>query len=153
MFKVFKTIEILESSILENLCYSLKTIPELKLNKILEVVDLESTCQHFKEGLNTHLNYLGEPFWPGQLVRMQLARLILHLKKNEILILTSIFDSVEPKRRKKILNYLTENEITFIYISADQFNLNSKMIDHFNDAYTMNRAQLIPYNDKEELNL
>lgn len=104
-----------EGTIHENLTVGHDDITPAQINAALDIVDLSHLYTTFETGLDTKLNYSGYPLWSSQVLRLEIARAILLEPK--VIIFTESFDQIQPNRRKKILKFLTEKNITVIMFS------------------------------------
>lgn len=113
---------VIEGSIEENLTIGQTNITAADINNALEVVDLSHLYQTFKDGLSTKIIASGHPLWSSQVIRLEIARAIL--LKPKVVIFTETFDQLEKKRRKKIIDYFSNQKTTIIVFSHrdnDQF--------------------------------
>lgn len=104
-----------EGTIKENLTIGHDDITPAQINAALDVVDLSHLYTTFEEGLETVINYSGYPLWSSQVIRLEIARAILLEPK--VIIFTESFDQIQPNRRKRILKFLTDKNITVIMFS------------------------------------
>lgn len=110
---------ILQAPIMENLTFGLGDVAYTDIDKALKLVDLSHIQNIFDEGLQTILRPSGHPLWPSQLIRLEIAKSLIQMPK--VLVLSEVFDQVEPLRQEKILKYLMESSITLIVLNNRNF--------------------------------
>lgn len=106
---------LVEGTIRENLSIGKEKLSQARIQEVLELVDLGHIDEIFEEGIDTKLLPSGHPMWSSQLIRLEIARAIL--AKPKVLILSAIVDQIEEIRRERIINYLLEQEFTFLMFS------------------------------------
>lgn len=134
---------VIEGSIEENLIVGSSDITPAEINNALDIVELSHLYTTFEEGLETKLNFSGYPLWSSQVIRLEIARVIL--LKPKIVVLTESFDQIETKRRKKIMDYFVKANITVLLFSH-------RDIDDFKiDKYlSISGEKLLEFDSKEE---
>ena len=132
---------IIEGTIKENLSYGYDySIAEI--NEALEIVQLDDLDTIFEDSLDTQLKSSGYPFLPSQHIRLSMARSIL--KKPKIMVITEIFEQIEEKQRRKIIEYFTKMETTLIYLTTE-----SKKLEGFDELLVLNSNGLKKVKDEE----
>ncbi len=134
---------ILDGTIRENLNLG-KEFDGSQINKALEIVDLNETINVFSNGVDTYLNQSGYPLWPSQLIRLEVARAILHNPK--FLVLNEVFDQIGKTRKERILKHFREKNITLLYFSND-----SNVSDIFDDYLIIERDKIQKVDSLENL--
>ena len=141
---VLKEPTILEGTIEENLVVGNPDISPSQINSALEVVELTHLYTTFEDGLSQKILPSGSPLWSSQLIRLEIARIIL--LKPKVVILTEVFDQVETRRRKKIMQYLITHDITVLLLShrdVDEFNVDKYLSLRDNEFFEFDsKAQL-----------
>ena len=141
---VLKEPTILEGTIEENLVVGNPDISPSQINSALEVVELTHLYTTFEDGLSQKILPSGSPLWSSQLIRLEIARIIL--LKPKVVILTEVFDQVETRRRKKIMQYLITHDITVLLLShrdVDEFSVDKYLSLRDNEFFEFDsKAQL-----------
>jgi putative ABC transport system ATP-binding protein len=104
-----------EGTIRDNLSWGNKSVKDSDIRLALKKTFLEDSLVSFKEGLDTPVLPSGFPFWSSQLLRFEVARAMVN--KPQVLILTEVFDQVEEKRMKAMIEELQKLKIIIIYIT------------------------------------
>ena len=131
-------------TLFENLTFGLEKISIKKVEEVLEVVDLQDMITALPDGLDTEINPAGYPLWPSQLIRLTIAREILVGTK--VIVAVDVFEGLEKKRRRSILKYLIDQNITLIVLS----NQNLEGFD-FDGYYFLNGEEIVSCDSGREL--
>lgn len=107
-----------EGSMYENLVAGDENITKNLIFDALKKVELDHIPETFKDGIDTKIFPSGYPLWSSQLIRLELARVILLNPK--VIIITEVIDQLEPERRERVLNYFTSIDSTLIVFSNKQ---------------------------------
>lgn len=137
---------ILQGTLEHNLTFGLHNISQAEVNEALEIVDLQQAISNFAKGLQEPLSPSGHPFWPSQLLRLELARTIL--TKPRFIFLTEAFELIERPRREKILDYLCQSPSTLLFFSNQDYK-----DQHFDAALILTQSGIEnsnPINSGEE---
>ncbi len=92
-----------------------------KVNRILEIVDLNNSINNLPDRFNTHLVGDGYPLDEEHLILLKIAKAML--LEPDVIVITEIFDKLDKSRQQRILNYIrNQGKITLICFSENEDN-------------------------------
>ncbi|MCL0094206.1 ABC transporter ATP-binding protein/permease [Dehalococcoidia bacterium] len=103
-----------ETTLRENLTYG-RTITEAKLERVIQLVQLEEFVRTLPDGLDTRLGPDGATVSGGEKARIALARAIL--RQPDILILDEATSSLDSETEERIYQYLLERPSTVVGVT------------------------------------
>ncbi len=101
-----------EGTVLSNLKLIRPKASSSEINEALDIVELDHLEAIFPDGLEAKALESGFPLWSSQFIRFEIAKCIL--AKPEIVILSDVFEQIESNRKRKILKYFFEQNITLL---------------------------------------
>ena len=110
-----------ESSIAENIAFgeNLNEASILKIDKLVEFVELKQFISKKEKGVFTQINQSGQKLSEGEKQKIALARSLYN--DPSILILDEAFSSIDEKSIENIMEKLfSKKNLTIIYISHDK---------------------------------
>ena len=87
-----------------------------KIDKALELVELDKVINRLPLGIKTPLSALGVPLLPNEFLLLKLAASILAQPK--LLVLSQHFDNMDAEARRRLLSRLNEQPFSILYFSA-----------------------------------
>lgn len=130
---------LIDDTILNNICFGINSneINKVKLNNIIEKINLESLINSLPKGLETFIGEQGLTLSGGQRQRIALAR-TLYLEP-EIIIFDESTSSLDSKSEKEFIENIIDlkNEKIILFISHDQ-----NLEKYFNKIYKINNQKL-----------
>lgn len=96
--------EIIEGSVLENIRVGRETIAIQTIRDVLEAMGLADEIMALKEGLNTPLNYLGQPLPSEKIRRLLLARAVVGSPR--LLLLHETLDALDPAVNAQVIDWV-----------------------------------------------
>ena len=130
---------LIDDTILNNICFGINSneINKVKLNNIIEKINLEPLINSLPKGLDTFIGEQGLTLSGGQRQRIALAR-TLYLEP-EIIIFDESTSSLDSKSEKEFIENIIDlkNEKIILFISHDQ-----NLEKYFNKIYKINNQKL-----------
>jgi putative ABC transport system ATP-binding protein len=105
---VVRSMEIIEDSVLENIRVGRENIAIQTIRDTLEALGLADDIMALEDGLNTPLNYLGQPLPPEKLRRLLLARAVVG--KPRLLLLHETLDALDPEVSEPVIDWVLRPE-------------------------------------------
>ncbi len=114
---------LIEANILEYLRIHAPNASRAEINEMLKVVELERLIESLPNGIDTHLLANGYPLRATEVLRLKLAGALL--AKPSILVLNELFDALSDHRRKRIFNYILEQDEIILLYFTNRYDLDS----------------------------
>ncbi|MBM5782098.1 MAG: ABC transporter ATP-binding protein [Pelagibacterales bacterium] len=136
---------LIEASIKEYLTLGSETISDAEINNILTAVKLDEHILQLQDGILSRIIPSGWPFSQTEKILLKIARALL--RKTEIIILTEVFDSIAPKIRNTVFEYINNHtQTTLIYFTNRENDL-----ENFDQYIVIKNNSSKLFNSKEEL--
>jgi putative ABC transport system ATP-binding protein len=107
---------LIEGTLKEYLTFNNKNISSKDIEDVVNKIGLKKAINRNEEKIETRVLPSGWPFSESEKIMLKFARALLH--NPQIIIITEIFDMIDPKIRKNILHHLnSDDQKTIIYFS------------------------------------
>lgn len=134
----------IEGSIENYLHFGCPNASRADIQAMLRVVELDESIGHMKEGLDTELTPSGHPLSYAEVLRLKLA--VALLAKPKILVLTELFDILNQRQRRQILDHIqSQSDMTLLYFS------NRKDIESFDRYLLLGQEKQLYFNSLDDL--
>lgn len=98
-----------------------------KINLALTEVGLQDRLNSFDNYLQTEILPTGYPLWPSELLRFEIAKIII--SKPSFVIVGKEFRELDKERRTKIIKLFNEMDISLIYLYNERIDQDKKDIN------------------------
>lgn len=111
-------LEIIEDTVLGNILVGRSHIPIHTIRETLEALGLTEDIMALRDGLNTPLNYLGQPLSPEKIRRLLLARAVVGSPR--LLLIHETLDALDPAVSGRVIEWVLRPEAPWTVLVVTQ---------------------------------